>query len=88
VAGSGAGYCSMTVQGSRFKVHGSRFKVHGSRFIVPAGWGHTFAGLEVSQQPGRRFSGPYLQVEEAGRILLGEVVLGTAVLDVVASFEQ
>lgn len=78
----------MTVQGSRFTVHGSWFTVQSSRFTVPAGWRLTFAGLEISQQSGGRFSGPYLQVEEAGRILLGKVVLGTAVLDVVASFEQ
>ena len=59
-----------------------------SRFTVPAGWRLSFAGLEVSQQSGGRFGGPYLQVEQAGRLFLGEVVLGTAVLDVVAGFEQ
>ena len=73
------------VQGfRRFRVQGSgsEFTVHQPVGALP------FAGLEVSQQPGGRFGGSYLQVEEAGRIFLGEVVLGSAVLDVVACFEQ
>ena len=69
-------------------VQGSEFTVQSSRFRVPAGWGYPFAGFEVSQQTGGRFSGSYLQVEETRRFLLGEVVLGTPVLDVVAGFEQ